>query len=107
MAVEAITDSNFEEKVLKSDKPVLVDFWAEWCGPCLMMGPVLEEIAKDLDGKVDVFKLNIEENPVNTRRYGITSIPNFGVFKNGELVQQLVGARPKKSLIDPISKFID
>lgn len=104
---ESITDANFDEKVLKSDKPVLVDFWAEWCGPCLQMGPTVDALAEELAGKVDVYKLNIEQNPAATRRYGITSIPNFGLFKNGELVQQLVGARPKKSLLDPINQLLN
>lgn len=104
--VEAVTDEDFEEKVLKSDKPVLVDFWADWCGPCLQMAPVLEDVAAELAGKVTVYKINIEENPAATRRYGITSIPNFGLFKDGEIIQQMVGARPKKSLIAPIEKLI-
>ena len=87
MALE-ITDSNFEELVLKSDKPVMVDFWAEWCGPCRMVGPVVEELAKDYQGKAVIGKVNVDNNAGISMKYGIRSIPTILFFKNGELVDR-------------------
>lgn len=92
------TDDSFEEEVLKSDKPVLVDFWAEWCGPCRMVGPVVEELAGEYEGKAKVGKVDVDNNPEISTKYGIRSIPSLLIFKNGEVVDQIVGAVPKSQL---------
>ncbi len=101
MALE-ITDSNFEEVVLKSGKPVLVDFWAEWCGPCRMVGPVVEELAKEYDGKAVIGKLNVDNNPRIATEYGIMSIPALLFFKDGKVVDKQVGAVPKHVLANKL-----
>ena len=101
MALE-LTDANFEELVLKSDKPVLVDFWAEWCGPCRMIGPLVEELANEYAGKAVIGKLNVDENPGVATKYGIRSIPTLLVFKGGEVVDKIVGAVPKTMLAQKI-----
>ena len=95
---QQVNDSNFEEIVLNSDKPVLVDFWAEWCGPCRAIGPIIEELSKEYRGKVVVVKLNTDENSVTTTNYGIRSIPTLLFFKNGKVVDKLIGAVPKSTI---------
>lgn len=102
MALE-ITDANFEELVLKSDKPVLVDFWAEWCGPCRMVGPVVEEISKDFDGKAIVGKVNVDTNSGISTKYGIRNIPTILFFKNGEVVEKHVGVAAKNLLAEKLN----
>ncbi len=92
------TDSNFEDEVLNSDKPVLVDFWAEWCGPCRMIGPIVEEMAEEYDGKAKIGKVDVDSNSEVSVKYGIRSIPSLLIFKDGEVVDQIVGAVPKSHL---------
>ena len=105
MTVKA-TDASFEQEVLKSDTPVLVDFWAEWCGPCRMIGPSLEDIAKDMDGKLKVVKVNIDENPMVPTRYGVRSIPTLLLFKNGQVAATKIGAEPKQKLVSWINSNV-
>ncbi len=93
-----VTDSTFEQEVIKSDNPVMVDFWAPWCGPCRMVAPIVEELAEEYDGKVEFVKLNTDDNPNTAVKYGIRSIPTLLVFKGGEPVGQIVGFRPKSDL---------
>lgn len=100
------TDSNFEQEVLKSDKPCLVDFWAEWCGPCHMVGPIVEEIAKDYAEKLKVGKLNVDQNGQTAAKYGIMSIPSLLIFNQGKVVDQIVGAAPKKQFVERIDKIV-
>jgi thioredoxin 1 len=98
MATKAVTDLSFQLDVLDSDKPVLVDFWAEWCGPCKMIGPALEEISDELGEKVTIAKINIDENPEAPSKYGVRGIPTMLLFKNGEVSATKVGAAPKSAL---------
>lgn len=103
MALE-FTDANFAELVEKSDKPVLVDFWAEWCGPCRMVGPAVEEIARDFEGRAVVGKVNVDNNPEVSMKFGIRNIPAILFFKNGEIVDKQIGAVPKSVLADKLTK---
>jgi len=104
--VSEVTDATFEEKVLKETLPVLVDFWAPWCGPCRAVAPVVEEIANEYNGKIKVLKLNTDENPKTAQSYRISGIPSLMVFKNGQPVEQVVGAVPKSTLSSAIQKHI-
>lgn len=101
-----LTDQNFSEEVLKSDKPVLVDFWAEWCMPCRVVGPVIEELAKEYDGKIKVGKLNVDESGQTASQFGIMSIPSIYFFKDGKVVKTMVGAQPKDSFKRAIDEVL-
>ncbi|WFR57480.1 thioredoxin [Anaerocolumna sp. AGMB13025] len=99
------TDENFETEVLKSEMPVLVDFYADWCGPCKMMAPVIEDIAKEYAGAVKVGKLNVDESPAISSKYRVMSIPTLLIVKNGEVVENIVGAVPKSAVVDKLDKY--
>jgi thioredoxin 1 len=98
-ATKNVTDNNFAADVLASDKPVLVDFWAAWCGPCRLVAPILEEIATEYAEKLTVAKLNVDENPQTAMQYGVTSIPTINVYRGGEVVKSIIGARPKAMIL--------
>ncbi|HRW05243.1 MAG TPA: thioredoxin [Caldilineaceae bacterium] len=101
-----VTDSTFEEMVVQSDKPVLVDFWAEWCGPCKMIAPVLDEIANEMDGQLVIGKLDIDENQDTAMAFGVMSIPTLLLFKNGEPVERIVGYQPKPQLVSRLQPHV-
>jgi thioredoxin 1 len=105
-ATRTVTDDTFDTEVLKSDKPVVVDYWAEWCGPCRMVAPVLEEIATEHADKINVVKINIDDNPLVAQRYAILQIPTLNVFSGGEVVKQVIGAKPKSALLRELAEFI-
>lgn len=105
-AIKNVTDASFETDVLKSDKPVIVDFWAEWCGPCRQVAPILEEIANEQAEKLTVVKLNVDENPSTAGAYGVLQIPTLNVYKNGEVVKQIIGAKPKAMLLRELDGII-
>ena len=102
-----VTDADFETEVLKSDKPVLVDFWAEWCGPCRQVAPILEEIAQQHGDKVRVVKLNVDENPLTQAKYRVNSIPTLNVYSGGEVVKQIIGARPKSVILKELADYVE
>lgn len=101
-----LTDDNFENEVVHSDIPVLVDFWAEWCGPCKVLGPTIDSLAADYLGKIKVAKLNVDDNPRAAGRFGVRSIPTLIVFKDGEAQQSVIGIKPKGQLVDLIERYI-
>jgi len=100
-----ITDANFETEVLKNKKPTLVDFWAPWCGPCQMMGPIITEVAKDMSGKATIGKLNVDENQATAEKYNVSSIPTIIFFKNGEEVERMIGVRSKEDLVKKLDEL--
>lgn len=106
MSEIVLTDQNFKKEVLEADLPVLVDFWASWCGPCQMIGPIISEIAKDLEGKIRVGKLNVDENTKISNEYGIMSIPTMKLFKSGKIIEEMIGMQPKEVIVEKIMKAI-
>jgi thioredoxin 1 len=106
MALVTITDDNFEEEVIKSDKPVLIDFWATWCGPCRLIAPIVEEMAKEYDGKVKIGKLDVDSNQQSSIKYGVRSIPTLLLFNNGEIKETIIGAVPKAQIVQKLEALI-
>jgi thioredoxin 1 len=102
---QQFTDQNFDQEVIKSDKPVLVDFWAAWCGPCQMMGPIIDELAEKMTDKVKIGKLNVDENRETAGKYNVMSIPTLIIFKDGKIAKQLVGVQAKESLEEELEKI--
>ena len=105
-AAKAVTTADFDEEVLKSDIPVLVDFWAEWCGPCRALGPVIDEIAKNYEGRVKVLKLDVQSESAKASEYGVVSIPSLLIFKNGTVVERMVGLQPKQNIASKLDNLI-
>lgn len=101
-----VTDASFQSDVLEHDKPIMVDFWAEWCGPCRAVSPILDKIAEENTGKLDIVKLNVDDNPETAMKYGITSIPAMYVFNKGEIVKRVIGAKPKPALEADLAEFL-
>lgn len=105
--LKTVTDASFDDDVLKSDKPVLVDFWAAWCGPCRQIAPSLEAIAAEYGDEIEIVKLNIDENPETAAKYGVMSIPTLNVYQGGEVVKTIVGAKPKAAILRDLSDFVE
>jgi thioredoxin 1 len=106
MAVNVVTDQTFDSEVLMSDKPVVVDFWAEWCGPCRMVSPILEQLSEEHGDKISFVKLNVDENPQVAASYRITSIPTLNVYSGGEVVKQIIGAKPKSAIMGDLKDYL-
>ena len=106
MTAREVTDANFQKEVLESEKPIMVDFWAEWCGPCRAVSPILDAIAHEHAEKLDIVKLNVDDNPETALKYGITSIPAMYVFRNGEIAKRVIGAKPKPALEADLAEFL-
>ena len=106
MTAKIVTDETFEADVLSGPRPVIVEYWAEWCGPCRMVGPVLEAIAAEHTGRVDVVKVNVDENPKTAQRYGILHVPTMDLFRGGEVVKQVIGARSRSALMREFADFL-
>ncbi len=104
--IQAVTDASFAEEVLSSDVPVLVDFWAEWCGPCRQVAPILDEIATQYGEQIKIVKLNVDENPQTPAQYRVTGIPTLNVYQGGEVVKTIVGAKPKAALLGDLQTFL-
>ena len=106
MSTKDVTDATFQAEVLEADKPIMVDFWAEWCGPCRAVSPILDKIAEEHADKLSIVKLNVDDNPEIAMKYGITSIPAMYVFKDGEVVKRVIGAKPKPALEADLAEFL-
>ena len=106
MTARAVTEANFDQEVIKNERTVLVDFWAEWCGPCRAVSPILDQIASEHSDKIDIVKLNVDDHPALAAKYQITSIPAMKVFQNGEVVKTVIGAKPKPALEADLAEFI-
>jgi thioredoxin 1 len=106
MAPKNVTTASFQADVLSNPKPVMVDFWAEWCGPCRMVSPILDEIAAEYSDKIEIVKVNVDEEPQLAMQYGVTGIPLMGVFKGGQMVKQMVGAKPKQAIVADLAEFL-
>jgi thioredoxin 1 len=106
MAAKNVTTATFQDEVLSSATPVLVDFWAEWCGPCRMVSPILDEIAAEYSDKIEIVKVNVDEEPQLAMQYGVTGIPLMGIFQGGQLVKQMVGAKPKQAIVADLAEFL-